>query len=90
MSLGDYTRAAKVQKAAELEEHWDMLRRARDYARSQPRQGPRAHMPLKSGRKTLERQIKQLSLARLERQERCLCHLGGLVDVVREWVRYGM
>ena len=33
MARGDYTRAAKTQKAAELEEHWVMLRRARDYGR---------------------------------------------------------
>ena len=33
MPLGAYTRAAKVAKAMELEEHWVMVRRARDYAR---------------------------------------------------------
>ena len=33
MARGDYTRSAKVEKAAALEAHWVMVRRARDYAR---------------------------------------------------------
>ena len=33
MARGDYRRSAKVEKAAALEDHWVMVRRARDYAR---------------------------------------------------------
>jgi len=33
MARGDHTRAAKIAKAVEAEEHWTLVRRAREYAR---------------------------------------------------------